>query len=160
MAYEYSAHEITQMAMDVEEASSEFYQGLADLSEEKLFKDVFRELSRQEAGHQREFKEMAKDLADLEARHAYAIDIYNIMKRTTVELKRQRPPRSAVARAGFIKAALDLAVSAEKGASEVYQLMRDAFGSPYRKLLSAIIKVEKTHLKKVLGLKKKLVQAK
>jgi rubrerythrin len=159
MAYEYSAREITQMAMDVEAASSAFYQGLADISQEKLFKDVFRDLSRQEAEHRREFKDMAKDLADLDSRHAYSIDIYNLMKRTTAELKRQRPPRSAVAQQGFLKAALDLAVSAEKGASEVYQLMRDAFGPHYRKLLNGIIKVEKTHLKKVLGLKKKLVLA-
>ena len=157
MSYSYSAREITQMAMDVEEASAGFYQGLADSSTEKKFKDVFRELSSQEAGHKRQFQTMAKDLADEDARHEYAIDIYNVMKRSTAELKKQRPLKFNDGKNGRLGAELDLAARAEQGAIDVYELMRDVFGKPYHKLLTDIIQVEEKHLKKVAGQKQTVV---
>ena len=159
MAFSYSALEVIQMALDVEEASSDFYRSLSASSKDPHFKDVFKTLSRQEASHKRNFESLSGDAGDPEARHDYPVDVFSILQRATADLRRQTIRTSAPVHVSTLKDALDLAVSAEKGAVEVYQLMRDVFGVAFGPVLDSIIETEKSHLASVTDLKKKLSES-
>ena len=156
MPFQFSACQIAELAVEVEEASTNFYKQLALTADDPSVKETFNLLSQQESGHRNVFAQMAKDLKSRNEEFEYAIDLYGMMKYTLDKLKNTAFPPTITSRPQDIMEALDVAVKAEETAVSVYTQLRNAVSARFHGALDGILKVEQYHCKWVTDFRNKI----
>lgn len=158
MSFRFFAYQIAELAIEVEEASTSFYKRLALTTKDPAIRETFNLLSQQEAGHRNVFDSMAKALRNENEEYEYSIDLYGTMKHGLDKLKNTTFPSMTNKRPQEIMEALDVAVTSEETAVNVYTQLRNTVSAKFHKTLDDILEVEQQHCKWVSDLRNKVSQ--
>jgi rubrerythrin len=155
--YYFSAYQIAEMAVKVEEAGARFYARLADSVKAQEVKNVFMILSKAEVRHQDAFRKIADSFRKEEAGE-YSVDLAMLMQNHTDKLKEMvfNLDRAAGASAG-VPGAIEVAIQTEKEAIRIFAEIYDNYTEKYHEVLLKIINEEKKHLEILLGVQKETV---
>lgn len=143
--YNFSPHQIAEMAMSVEEAGVIFYERLATLVDDPKLKQIFTTLSKAELGHRDTFRGIA-DSSLKDGLSEYSVDLSLLMKNHIDKLKEAAfNMRSFSNKPTTIQEALSIAIHIEQEAIRIYTEMRNTFIERFHEVLSGIIEEEKKH---------------
>lgn len=155
MEYVFSAHEIVDLAIQIEEEGIKFYTTLSSISSNKTLKDVFKFLAEQEIEHKNILNNIAKEIEVDDKLHTYSIDICKLML-TAIEMLRSsafenfdldNSPQN-------IKVIIELAISIEEKSIQVYTQMQKNFIDRFEETFLKIISEEEKHLKLLKNVEK------
>ena len=111
----YSGAEIFQIAMELEESGREFYETLAEKSEDHDLADLCRDFAVQEADHFGKFKKMGEELVERPASRPLTWDELHVAQMLIEERVLSTPEAARDAAAsGDVVALLETAVQLEK----------------------------------------------
>ncbi|MEE9615094.1 MAG: ferritin family protein [Thermodesulfobacteriota bacterium] len=157
----FSAQEILEMAVDIEENGEKFYTAASDAATNPSLKELFTFLAEEEKRHVKFFTSLKKDASD--AALPGAFDPYpeeaSLYLKALADSKVFTAPEEG---GGFAKAAenettaLSYAIDMEKESLLFYFELQNAIREKDRKTLGEIINEEKEHLKKLTGMKMEL----
>jgi rubrerythrin len=156
MSFQFSVYQIAELAVEVEEASTNFYKRLALTTDDPAIKDTFNLLSQQESGHRNVFAQMTRDLKGRNEEFEYVIDLYGMMKYSLDKLKNKAFSATVTLRTQDIIEALDVAVKAEETSVSVYTQLRNTVSAQFHETLDRILQVEQYHCKWVADLRNKI----
>jgi rubrerythrin len=152
--------ELLEISLKLERDGKRFYTELAKTVQDRVLKDFFKLMAREEAQHEKQFKNLLdskkgkklgwennsslRKFIDRE----FQTDIFPSPKKTLKELPSL----------GGIRKALDIAVESERIAGEFFQLLHASCNDiEIKTLLTILEKLEAEHLEKVLSLRKRFL---
>lgn len=154
--HDFSAYQVAEMAMGVEEAGASFYERLAAVAEDETLKDIFIALAKAELSHREQFRGIADSFRN-DDRNEYAVDLCLLMKNYIDSLKAAAFTLQSFSKNPTrIHDAIDIAIHTEQEAIRIFTGMHNAFIERFRGVLSAIIEEEKKHLAIVGDIKTRL----
>ena len=143
------ARELLKMAIRDEETGMEFYQVLADKTEDEALRKKFLEIREQEIGHAERFREMVEGLGDYVPREEVPGD-YEHYYESFLSKRDYMNPDDAVELARKTKTdeeAIRFALSQEKDTLLFFIEMKELVPSnQHRDLVQAVIHEERTHV--------------
>ncbi len=157
----YSAKEVLDMALRIEENGKLFYSLAKDAAKTDKIKELFQFLYNEEVNHTRYFKAIIKDTDKDSAPNQldpYLEEAYLYLNALAdSEVFTSADDGAAFARkVGGEKDALDYAIKAEKDALLFYYELSNFIREKDKSILDEIIKEEKDHLQKLTDIKNKL----
>ena len=156
MSITYSATEIVNMAIAIEENGMAFYNAMATMAGDKKSKEVYNYLAKEEVGHKVLFQKMFDKLSIPEMTPSEEEEYNSYFKALTSSrvFKKDINVEEIIKEAGDEKGALDMAINFEKDSILFfYELMEKAIESE-KKSVELVIKEEKDHLAKLVFLRK------
>jgi len=158
MSISFSGSEIIEIAIGIERSGIAFYETLAKSTEDTMIRDSYRYLADKEREHLQAFQSMLDEVGKYQVPGSYAEDygLYlNALVDSSVFTDDKIASEMAYKVASDIEA-IELAISAEKDSILFYYEMRDIVPERRQKIVDSIIAEEKSHLRGLSELKKKL----
>ncbi len=157
MSISFSGSELINIAIGIEGRGIAFYESMADETKDANAAEVFRYLADMEREHMQIFKGMLAEADKFqfsEAAGEYAVYLKALVDSAVFsdELIAAKMAREA----GSDTAALDLAIGAEKDSILFYYEMREIMPRQAQPTVNKIIAEEKSHLRQLTEIKKKL----
>jgi rubrerythrin len=157
MSISFSGSELINIALGIEGRGIAFYEGMAEATKNANAAEVFRYLANMERDHLQIFQGLLAEADKFkisEASGEYAVYLQALVDSAVfsdelIATKLARGVESDVA-------ALDLAIGAEKDSILFYYEMRDLMPQQAQATVNKIITEEKSHLRQLSELKKKL----
>ena len=161
MSISFSGSELVNIAIGVEKRGIAFYDAMAMSTDEATARDIFQRLANMEREHARIFQSMLADADKYQITETYAGE-YAAYLQALVDsavFTDDFITSELATRAGSDVEALELAVNAEKDSILFYYEMKEIMPKPAQPTEDKIIAEEKTHLRELSGIKKKLAGA-
>ncbi|VAW34876.1 hypothetical protein MNBD_DELTA02-445 [hydrothermal vent metagenome] len=161
----YSAKEVLDMALRIEENGKFFYSMAAEAAKTREIKELFQFLYNEEVLHTRYFKALIKDAGTESAPNKmdpYLEEAYlylNALADSEVFTDADDGAEFA-RRVGGEKEALDYAIKAEKDALLFYHELSNFIREKDKSVLDQIVKEEKDHLQKLTNIKSEIFAGK
>lgn len=149
----FTADELFQVALEMEETGQVFYEALAAGAGSPFLVDFFHRLADQEAEHNRKFQKMRQEHAakpqplTLE-RLDFAQQLINSWVMPTMEQSRRTAKESSPS------AAIDMAITMEENSVKFYRELAGGLTGEDAKVLQGIIEEEKSHINWLQSAKK------
>jgi len=154
--HDFSAYQIAEMAMTVEEAGVRFYEMLSILATDGKLKDIFMILSKAEVQHKDIFRSIADSLRNDDPTE-YSIDLSSLIETHIDTLKKAAFSMQSFSKVPTnIQDAVEIAINIEKEAIRIYTEMYSTFIEKFHGVLENIINEEKKHLEILTDVKSKL----
>ena len=154
----FSAAEIIQFAIKIEENGEEFYREAAKSAEEEKIKKIFIYLAGEEAGHAGIFQNMLSDVEEHEPPESRPGEYLDYVKAYVDGLVFTKAKKGKVM-AGRMKTAgeaLDFAIDVEIDSIHYYLEAENLIPESQRETVNKIIEEERRHYLKLLDIKKTL----
>ena len=161
MAYDYSAQEACEMAIQIEKNGAAFYRKAASLQEDEENKKFLETIARMEDRHQAGFEEMKKNLTDLEKTKTVfdpKDELHMYLKAMADSHGGEGDPEAAARLTGNETMAqiLETAIGMEKESILFYLGLKDMVPPKMgRERIDEIIDEEKKHVVQLTGFLKK-----
>lgn len=153
----YSGAEIFQIAMELEQSGREFYETLAEKSEDHDLADICRDLAVQEADHFKKFKKMGEELVERPASRPLTWDELHFAQMLIEERVLSTPEAARDAAAsGDVVALLETAIQLEKDSVLFYNELLPEVDEKDAPAVQEIIEEEKRHVRLLVEAKKRL----
>ena len=150
MEYSFSAHEIAELAMEVEEKGCAFYRHLSDEAEDDTVRNMCVFLSEQEEEHKKTFRTIASHFRGQAAEFSYSVDVRALLRTSLDEiLALFSSHRDRLLDEGGIAGCLDLARRIEETSVQVYGHMHGVYSERFSAVLERIVLEEQEHLRMV-----------
>lgn len=153
-----SGSELAQIAIGIEKNGAAFYDSLAQLSEDEKARDIYKELADKERIHINIFQDMLSQIGDYQAPETFTEEYEHYLKAlidSSVFRNDKQAREMAQKVAGSIEA-LEIGINAEKDSILFYSEMREMVRPSDHDVINSIIDEERSHLRRLSGLKKKL----
>ncbi|MCM8757065.1 MAG: ferritin family protein [Candidatus Omnitrophica bacterium] len=153
---QYSASEVLQFAIRIEENGESFYRKLAEKTTEPKAKQIFSFLAQQEKQHGKKFKEMLKEVENYQPEEMYPDEYFTYLRSfadniiftsvTDQELS-EKPGRAE---------AIDFAIRRELDSIMYYLETKPLLPAAQRKTVDQIIEEERRHFLQLSNLRKEI----
>ena len=153
----YSADEIVDIAVRIEENGQKFYSACADFTSDVNLKKVFKHLAEQEEKHKSAFEKLYDKMADYKLNPATYTDEVDLYIKALADSQVFSPGADVVRLAketGDVLSLLSLAIGAEKDSVLFYGGVLELAQDADRKTVSAIIREEQSHIVELTSLKR------
>lgn len=155
----FSAEETLKIAVQIEENGRQFYEGMAEETEDREIGDLFKDLSLQETDHKRTFQQMLGEAEDEEGPDLNSLlygkleDSYlNALADSKVFTPANQNIQEAKLAAGRDQL-ISIAISLEKDTIlYYYEILQQAKEAEDQELIMAVIEEEKSHVKRLSNL--------
>jgi len=157
MSISFSGSELINIAIGIEERGFAFYDIMANSTAKATAKEVFRYLADMERRHAQVFQEMLSEADKYqfsETAGEYAVYLQTLVD--TAVFSDELIAGKTASWTGNEISALELAIGAEKDSILFYYEMRDIMSRRAQPTVNRIISEEKSHLRQLSELKKKL----
>ncbi|MDY7077677.1 MAG: ferritin family protein [Chloroflexota bacterium] len=151
----FTAAEALEMAMEIEKNGEIFYNEVAAKSADLEVKELFEYLAAQEQGHYRVFQQMLGDASPTPGPPAAEYDQYEAYLQIALENALFAGPDKALMlakQAQDRETALRAAMGFEKDTLLFFYDLREMVNEPDRETISAVIREEKKHLRRLAGM--------
>jgi rubrerythrin len=151
----FTAAEALEMAMEIEKNGEMFYNKVAERSADSDVKALFEDLAIQEQGHYRVFQEMLGGIEPTLESPAVEYDQYETYLHVALENALFAGPEKALTlakQAEDRETALRAAMGFEKDTLLFFYDLRDMVSEKDREAVSAVIREEKKHLRRLAGM--------
>jgi rubrerythrin len=157
MSISFSGSELINIAIGIEGRGAAFYEGMADSTKNATAGEVFRYLADMERRHAQTFQEMLSEadkfqFSETAGEHAVYLQTLVDSAVFSDELVASKMASGAVSDI----AAMEMAIRAEKDSILFYYEMREVMPQRAQPTVDKIIAEEKSHLRQLSELKKKL----
>ena len=153
----YSADEIVDIAVRIEENGQKFYSACAESTSDANLKKVFNHLADQEEKHKSTFEKLREKMADYKLDSATYTDEVDLYIKALADSQVFSPGTDVVRLAketGDVLSLLSLAIGAEKDSILFYGEMLELTEDAQRKTISAIVREEQSHVVELTSLKR------
>lgn len=153
-----SGRELVEIAIGIERNGAAFYDSLAESSKETKIRDMYKHLADNERNHIETFQNMLNQVGDYKPPETYTEE-YDLYMRALVDSSVFKDDQAAREMAQKVTAeieAIQIGLSAEKDSILFYTEMRELVQRSGRNVMDRIIEEERTHLKQLSDLKKRL----
>jgi len=159
MAIAFSSSELIDIAIGIEKRGIAFYDVIARSTEKTGTRQLFQYLSDMEREHLLVFQNMAVSVKSYEPAENYPEEYTGYLEAIidSAVFTDELVSSETVARISNHREALDLGISIEKDSILFYYEMRDMMPAQAQPAVNQIISEEKSHLKQLSELKKKLL---
>ncbi|KPK85851.1 MAG: hypothetical protein AMJ81_02515 [Phycisphaerae bacterium SM23_33] len=146
----FTADQIFQIALELEETGQIFYEALAIACQQQRVAALCRRLARDESNHYRTFDQMRRRLAGGPAAHPLEVQQQESVQALINErvIPSPQAARELAAKGGLAET-LDLAVKLEKDTVRLYQEMAAAVDSEDARAVRQIIAEEQNHVQEL-----------
>ncbi|MBU3911323.1 MAG: ferritin family protein [Candidatus Omnitrophica bacterium] len=154
----FSASEVVEMGIKIEENGRDFYNEAARRSKNKSTIKVFELLASEEEGHIKRFEAILSRVKKYEPSEAYPNEYFSYIKSLSGGYVFTKEKKSSEV-AGTIKTdkeAVDLGVGFEKDSILFYEEMKKFVLDGEKKIVDELLEQEKTHLRKLNELRRVL----
>lgn len=142
----FSADEVYQIAMEMEQTGQVFYEALAAGSDRSDVANLLRRLAAQEQDHYKQFARLRAQLATRPVSHALSEDEMDFAQALVTDRMIPNPQEARrIASEGSVRAALDMAINVEKDSILFYSEVLQAIDPQEAPAIREIIQQEKTH---------------
>jgi len=153
----FTASDVMQFAVRMEEDGGRFYREAADRSEKLEVKELFNSLASEEADHKKIFEDFLSKATLIEPREEYPGEYMAYLHdyidgKIFVALDK----KSAKSESGNVAKALEFAMGREMEAIHYYQELKAFVPADDRKIIDQIIEVERKHFMQLSKAKKNL----
>lgn len=156
-AYFFSAHQIAEMAVQVEEKGIIFYKKVAELAPDEKIRKIFLFLSDAEVDHKNAFRAIAEAEERRDSLDEYSIDVAGNIKFLIEKFENAVFDLKSTQLSSLnVQKCLNVGISTESGLIIAYTELHEKFIAKFHAVLEKIINEEKTHLEMLQNVKKKL----
>ncbi len=159
MSISFSGSELINIAIGIEQRGIAFYDIMARSTKNDVARDVFQYLADMERGHIQTFQEMLSEVDKYQFSAAAAEEEYTAYLQSLVDsavFSEEMATSETVTRTESDVEAIELAIGAEKDSILFYYEMKEIMPQRAQATVNKIIAEEKSHLKQLSELKKKL----
>lgn len=153
----YSAEEIVDIAVRIEENGQKFYSACADSTSDANLKKVFKHLAEQEKKHKATFEKLYGEIGDYKLDPATYTDEIDLYIKALANSQVFSPGADVVRLARETRdvlSLLSLAIGAEKDSILFYGEMLELAADADRKTVATIIREEQSHIVQLTSLKR------
>jgi len=153
-----SGREIIEIAVGIERNGATFYDSLAESTKKEAARDLYKYLADKERNHIETFQNMLNQVGDYKPPETYTEE-YDIYMRALIDSSVFRDDQAAREMAQKVTSeieAIQIGLGAEKESILFYTEMRELVHHSERDVIDKIIKEEKSHLKRLSELKKRI----
>jgi len=154
----FSASEVVEMGIRIEENGRDFYNGVSDLSKSPDAKQVFKLLASEEKDHIKRFENILSNVKKYEPSEAYPNEYFAYIKSLSGEHVFTKEKRGSEI-AKKIKTepeAIELGIGFEKDSILFYQEMKKFVLEPEQGIIEKLLEEEKRHLRMLVELRIKV----
>lgn len=150
--------EVIDLAVQIEEKGASFYQRLADKVEQAEVKELLNFLAGEEEKHQKEFKELGRDLSFINPRETYEGEYFEYVENavSTHMFANEDFLEEAVKKATGPKDVVKLAISFEKDTILFFHSFRSLVNKDKQEVIDKLIKEEEGHINKLAKILKEV----
>ncbi len=151
----FTATEALEMALEIEENGELFYNEASAKSTDAEVKELFEALAAQERGHYQVFQKMLEDVQPARELPASEYDQYQDYVQVALDNALFAGPEKALSlarKAQDREMALRAAMGFEKDTLLFFYDLRDMVAEADRKTITAVIREEKKHLRRLAGM--------
>lgn len=158
----FSASEIVEIGVRIEENGRAFYSRIAETVESESVREVFTYLAKEEEKHIKVFKDLLYGFESYEPEISYTDEYFNYLK----ALSRQyifTQDRAKAKGLNNIKSsldAIDIGIGFEKDSILFYHEIKNMVWMEGREIIDKVIEEERKHFKRLWELKDKMLQSK
>lgn len=153
MEYYFSAKEIAQKAMMIEDAGHRFYVKMASMVENSDVRKIFLILAKAEEEHKNTFENMKNSIPD-NKEVSYSIDVGLLMQAHMDKIENDVFENDNFSKkVNNVEEAVNIALYIEKEAIRIYLKMLNVFMGQFKELLNGIIEEEKKHMQMLANVK-------
>ncbi len=159
MSISFSGSELINIAIGIEQRGIAFYDIMARSTKNDVAREVFQYLSDMERGHIQTFQDMLSEANKYQFSAAGDEEEYTAYLQSLVDsavFSEEMATSETVTRAESDVEAIELAIGAEKDSILFYYEMKEIMPQRAQPTVSKIIAEEKSHLRQLSELKKKL----
>jgi rubrerythrin len=155
MSGEFTAAEIAELGVQIEENGFEFYTGCAERATDVKIKEVFVFLAGEEKRHIAAFKKIHDSALTYQPEELYPDEYFAYMKELAAEhvFSLSGAGQKAALSVTIDRAAIDLALTFEKESIAYFEEMKKSLASDESGLVERLIEQEKIHIEKLTLLK-------
>ncbi|MBD3296419.1 MAG: hypothetical protein GF392_03540 [Candidatus Omnitrophica bacterium] len=155
MAAKYSACEIVELAIQIEENGKRFYSDIKEMTDSSDAKEAFDHLAKAEDDHLKVFRDIFKGACDYSPEGAYPDEYFSFMNSLASEYIFTGKEKTGALSSGAknYAEALELGIKMEKDSILFYQEMKKMVPGDSRATIDRIIREEKEHFRKLCDLK-------
>ncbi|MFC1926073.1 ferritin family protein, partial [Chloroflexota bacterium] len=153
-----SGSELVHIAIGIERNGAAFYDSLAESNENVTARDVYKHLATIERNHIETFQNMLSHVGDYQPPETYTEE-YDLYLKALVDssvFRNEQIAREMAQKVSSEAEALHIGLGAEKDSILFYSEMRGLVHQSDRNVIDRIIEEEKTHLKRLLELLRRL----
>jgi len=158
MAIFFSGSELVNIAIGIERSGIAFYQSLAKAEKHEMARDAYNYLAEMEEKHVETFQSMLGAVSGYKTPEMYTEE-YDLYLKALVDsavFTDDRVAREMAEKAASSAEAIQIGLAAEKDSILFYSEMRNLVRERDREVVDGIIEEEKSHLRQLSDLKKKL----
>ncbi len=152
----FSAAEVVELSIRIEENGRDFYNGIINLSKSQTAKEVFELLSSEEEKHIKRFEEILSKVKKYEPAEAYPNEYFSYLKSLSGEhvFTKEKKGTEVAGRIKTEKEAIELGIGFEKDSILFYQEMKKFVLTSEQNIIEKLLEEEKEHLRKLFELDK------
>jgi len=158
MAIFFSASELVNIAIGIEKSGLAFYQSLVKKEKGVMARGAYKYLAEMEEKHIKTFRSMLDAVGEYRPPETYTEE-YDLYLKALVDsavFTDDKVAREMAEKANSSAEAIQIGLGAEKDSILFYSAMRNLVPERDRKVMDRIIEEEKSHLRQLSDLKKKL----
>lgn len=156
----FTGSELLNIGIGIEKNGAAFYGELADSAGDGAAREMYVQLAAKELEHMELFRKMLSSLGDYQPPETYT-DEYDAYLKALVDsvvFTDDQVAREMARKAGSDVEAIQIGLRAEKDSILLYLEMREIVRKPDREVVDRIIEEERSHLRQLTGLEKRLSQ--
>ena len=160
MDYWFSAHEVAQLAAEIESKGAVFYRHLQDVADDATIADMCAFFVAQEDEHHTKFLAIAEAYRTSECEQWYSVDIGEMLKASISDMAQFCDGENLAARSlATVSECLSLAARLEATAIRVYTQMGEKYTARFSGILSEVLEEEQKHLRMIQHVQKRIQPA-
>ena len=154
----FSGSELVSIAIGIERSGLAFYLSLVEVEKDVMAKGAYKYLAEMEENHAKTFQGMLDRVSDYKPPEVYAEE-YELYLKALVDsavFTNDKVAREMAEKVTSSAEAIQIGIGAEKDSILFYSEMRNLVPERDRQVIERIIEEEKSHLRQLSNLKKKL----
>ena len=154
----FSASEVIQVAIKIEENGEEFYRGMAKKFSDKAAKDTFNSLADEEIKHRRIFEEMVSTVESYEPPESFPGEYFQYLRSYAQEhiFTKEKSAQLKIKQFEAVKEAIEFAIGMELDSIHYYTEAKSLVPQGQRVIIDKVIEEERRHYLKLTEAKKTL----
>lgn len=154
----FSASEVVEMGIKIEENGKDFYNEIAQKSKNEAVIEIFELLAREEENHIKRFREIFSKVKKYEPNEAYPNEYFAYIKALSTEyvFTKDKKGSEIAASVKTDREAIDLGIGFEKDSILFYEEMKKFILEDEQKILDKLLEEEKAHLRNLNNLRRML----
>ena len=158
----FAAHEIVEIAVQIEINGRDFYNTLSGKTKDKTTKEIFEHLAEEEEKHMQKFREILEKFHKYEPKESYPQEYFSYLNSLASDvIFTQKDKGSELAKKMKTRhEAVDFGVKAEKDSILFYEGIKKVTPQSEHPIVNEVITEEQNHLTQLIDLRKYMQKGK